>query len=74
MGAARARGDLDRAVSLLEEALALSRPLRVPRTVSHTLFSLGMVARDRQDFSRAEALLQQCLELRNLLDDRQGSP
>jgi DNA-binding CsgD family transcriptional regulator len=70
--AAVEEGDLDSAVSQLEESLALSRELGDLRTVSQSLFTLGMVELARDDLDRGAALLDEGARMTGELGYRIG--
>src|SRR5204863_8048556 len=57
------RGEYGRAVTLLEESLALSRQVRDTFGTAFALISLGFVAQFRGNYARATALLEEGLSL-----------
>jgi hypothetical protein len=59
----RARGDLERATSLLEEILALLQQIGASRGRSETLNELGYVSIARGAYARAAACLEESLRL-----------
>jgi tetratricopeptide (TPR) repeat protein len=76
-GLAEEQDDLERAIALLEEALALHRRLssdhRVDRlALAHTLNNLAEVACKRRDYTGARPLLIESLMIRRSLSDRAG--
>jgi non-specific serine/threonine protein kinase len=56
-------GDDERAVLLLQEALARSRSLDPTWVTGHALLILGIVEEDRGEFARAEPVLREALAL-----------
>jgi predicted ATPase len=69
---ARDQSDYDRAVTLLEQGLALYRELEDDQAIASSLNILGLVARDRGDYSRAVTLLEEGLTRYTELADRKG--
>jgi non-specific serine/threonine protein kinase len=65
-------GDVDEAVALYEESLAMRRRAGDPRPVANTLHNLAMVVHDMGDTARAEALYAESREIYRDLGDRQG--
>jgi predicted ATPase/DNA-binding SARP family transcriptional activator len=65
-------GDLDSAVSRLEESLALCRELGDFRNTSMSLFILGMTELNRGDFERGAAMLEEGARITRELGDRLG--
>jgi non-specific serine/threonine protein kinase len=66
------RGDFGRAVTLLDESLALRRELGDRQGIAYVLQILGEVACQQGEFGRAAALLEEGLALARELGDRQG--
>ncbi|MGH3146199.1 MAG: hypothetical protein ACRDTR_10410, partial [Rubrobacter sp.] len=71
--AASGEGDLDSAVSQLEEALSLSRELGDLRNLGQSLFILGNVEIVRGDFDRGATLLEEGAGYARKLGDRLGT-
>jgi len=69
---ARRQGDYARAVSLLEEALALGRALGDTPGSAGALGNLGLVAHARGEYARAAALHEEALALWRALGDARG--
>ena len=69
---ARADGDLERAQSTLDDALARFRRLQDRRGEALTLAHMGNLARSLGDFEAARARLEQALTLRSELGDRRA--
>ena len=63
-------GDAKRATSLVEESLALSRPLGDTPGIARALYLLGHVTWSQGDLARAGALLRESAELSRAMDDR----
>jgi non-specific serine/threonine protein kinase len=66
------QGDHAAAQAMLEESLALSRPLADPKGEIQARHSLGLVAIYQGDFPRAQTYFEQNLEKWRALGDRQG--
>jgi predicted ATPase/DNA-binding SARP family transcriptional activator len=66
------QGDVGRAVTLLEEALALWRALGDQQGMAASLNRLGALASFQSDFGRAVTLYEEALALWRELGDRQG--
>ncbi len=69
---ARAQGDYEEALVLVEESLDLARGSKDDVAISYALYRLGTIARERGEFSRAIAVYEECLERYKTLDDPTG--
>jgi tetratricopeptide (TPR) repeat protein len=67
---ARALGDLDRAASLGEEALALAGSINARRHTAHAHYNLGLVARARGSHDQAATAFQSGLRLEQELGNK----
>jgi predicted ATPase/class 3 adenylate cyclase len=68
------QGDLDSAVSQLEEGLALCRELGDRRSTAMALFVLGVTELRRGDLERGATLLEEGAQISRELGDRLGAP
>jgi predicted ATPase/transcriptional regulator with XRE-family HTH domain len=68
----RGRGDLDRAVPLHEQSLAIRRALGDTRGIGVTLRNYGVVLRDQGHLAEAARLLEASLQLRRQVGDKMG--
>ena len=66
------QGATERAVSRIEESLALTRAGGDPSTLADTLNSLAAVVQAQGEYGRAGALLEESLALKRALNDRWG--
>ena len=71
--AAAARGNLEDAVMLYEESLAVARRLGAPRFIAVALGNLGNLAADHGDPDRAVALYEESLARYREIGDRRGT-
>lgn len=67
------QGATERAVTRIEESLALTRAGGDPTALADTLNSLAAVVQAQGDYARAGALLEESLALKRALDDRWGT-
>jgi predicted ATPase/DNA-binding CsgD family transcriptional regulator len=67
---ARQNGELDRAETLGNRALALSRAVGDPTGIAHALTALGWLAEFQGRFARARAFHEEALEVGRRLEDR----
>lgn len=65
-------GEAERATSLVEESLALSRTLSDTPGIARALYLLGHATWSQGDLARAGALLQESAELLRAMDDRES--
>ncbi len=71
-GLAWANGDLDRALTLGEECLAVYRELGDPSGIATALNAVGAVIADGGDTERARAIFEEELAIRRTLDNPRG--
>ncbi|HZS94318.1 MAG TPA: tetratricopeptide repeat protein, partial [Chloroflexota bacterium] len=69
---AHVQADYQRASTLLQEALTLSRTLEAPKNVANVLNNLGAVTVDAGDLEKGAKLYQESLGIRRDIDDRPG--
>lgn len=75
---ARAEGQYQQAVTLLEDAVVRRRALdagRLPSTsdLGHALYMLALVTREQGDFARAAAIYQEGIDFHRQIGDREGA-
>jgi tetratricopeptide (TPR) repeat protein len=74
---ARAEGQYQQAIMLLEDAIVRRRALDDSRTSStsdlgHALYMLALVVREQGDFARAAAIYQEGIDFHHQIGDREG--